>query len=140
MTEDPGNTSSLFAFDAASPPRRVLAVDDSVDLLESLAAVLRMLGHEVETAESGEAALEAIRVWQPEVALVDVGMPGLSGYDVARIVRAVEPAPPVLVAMTGWARPSDRADALEAGFDHHLVKPVDLARLQMLFRDLPVRD
>lgn len=140
MNDDVGSSSSLFALDAASPPRRVLAVDDSTDLLESLAAVLRLLGHDVETAHNGEAALDAIRDWRPDVALVDVGMPGLSGYDVARIVRDVEASPPVLVAMTGWARPSDRAEALEAGFDHHLVKPVDLARLQTLFRDLPPRD
>lgn len=144
MNDDTEYSSAPFTLDATIRPRRVLAVDDSVDLLESLAMVLRLLGHEVETAPDGETALETIRAWRPDVALVDIGLPGLSGYDVARAVRATDstapdPLRPVLVAMTGWGRESDRSAAIEAGFDMHIVKPVGLARLQQLFRELPSR-
>jgi CheY-like chemotaxis protein len=114
--------------------KRVLIVDDNAEILESLAMVLELLGHHVETVDNGEAALVCLAQRPPHVALIDVGMPGMSGYDVARRARAlVQPEHhTVLVAMTGWGRDEDRVRAFEAGFDSHVVKPVDLQRLRAL--------
>ncbi|QJR35941.1 response regulator [Gemmatimonas groenlandica] len=118
---------------------RVLVVDDSLDMLESMSLVLRLLGHEVMTASSGEDALEVIANWQPHIALIDVGMPGMSGYELARRVRAgAAPRQAVLIAVTGWGRDADRARAAAAGFDRHVVKPVDLPRLEALLSEFPV--
>jgi two-component system, chemotaxis family, CheB/CheR fusion protein len=112
---------------AASPsPRRVLVVDDNVDTAESLALLLRLKGHEVEVAYDGPTALDAATAFHPEVVLLDIGLPGLDGYQVARRLRRRGRSPGVLlVAMTGYGQEEDQRRAREAGFDHHLVKPVD---------------
>ncbi len=110
---------------------RVLVVDDSRDAAESLALLLRAAGHEVSTAYAGPAALEAARAFRPEAVLLDIGLPGMDGYEVARRLRresGLDRA--LLVAVTGYGQDEDRRRAHEAGFDHHLVKPADLETLQ----------
>ena len=112
-------------------PLRILVVDDSVDHAQSLALLLRMMGHEVQTAQSGPEALEAVAVFKPEVALLDLGLPGMSGYDVARRIREQPKYRNVmLVAQTGWGQTEDRMRSMEAGFHHHLVKPVSREELE----------
>jgi two-component system CheB/CheR fusion protein len=112
----------------AGLPRRVLrilVVDDNVDTAESLAALLRLAGHRVETAHDGPAALEASAAFTPEIVLLDIGLPGMDGYEVAYQLRRQMPSPrTLLVALTGYGRSEDRQHAQEAGFDHHLTKPV----------------
>jgi CheY-like chemotaxis protein len=110
---------------------RVLIVEDNVDAAESLQMLLELLGHRVDVAHDGPTALDFARAHGPEMMLVDIGLPEMDGYEVARRLRA-DPAVPslVLVALTGYGRDEDRRQALAAGFDHHLAKPVDLAKLQ----------
>jgi PAS domain S-box-containing protein len=110
--------------------RRVLVVDDNVDAAESLAALLRLLGHDVHTAHNGHAGLALARGARPEVALVDLGMPGMDGFRLARELRALPDGErTLLVAVTGWGLPDDRARTAAAGFNWHLTKPVDPATL-----------
>jgi two-component system CheB/CheR fusion protein len=108
-------------------------VDDNVDAAESIALVLRIIGHEVRTAYQGPAALEAARAFRPEVVLLDIGMPGIDGYEVARRLRQ-EPAleKVLLVALTGYGQEEDRRRSREAAIDHHLVKPVGPEELRAL--------
>jgi signal transduction histidine kinase/CheY-like chemotaxis protein len=119
----------------ATPGRglRVLVVDDHRDAAESLADVVRMLGHEVEVAFDGESAIEAVRASPPDLVLCDIGLPGLSGYQVAEALRADRRLDGVrLVAVSGYARPEDRQRALDAGFADHLAKPADPDRVLRL--------
>jgi PAS domain S-box-containing protein len=112
---------------------RVLVVDDNKDAAESLAMLLRTAGAEVHVAHNGPAALEHFASREPHVVLLDIGMPDMDGCEVARRLRELAPAERVaLVALTGWGQDEDRRRVREAGFDHHLVKPVDLASLQAL--------
>ncbi len=113
------------------PSLRVLVVDDNVDTAESLEMLLRESGHDVRTAHDGPAALEAARDYRPNVVLLDIGLPELDGYEVAKRMRQ-QPVLQnvVLVAMTGYGQESDRQRSREAGFDHHLVKPADFEQLQ----------
>jgi PAS domain S-box-containing protein len=114
----------------SGPSRRILVVDDNEDVAESLAEILRTTGHEVRTAYRGLAALEAVEAFLPEVVLLDIGMPGMDGYEVARRLRRERGLEKVLlVALTGYGRDEDRRRSREAGIDHHLVKPVDPAAL-----------
>jgi signal transduction histidine kinase/ActR/RegA family two-component response regulator len=113
--------------------RRILVADDNQDAADSLAMVLRAEGHEVIVAHDGERAYEAFVNHAPDVLLLDIGMPRLSGYEVAKRVRAVNKAP-LLIAITGWGLESDKARALAAGFDHHLTKPVDYKVLKELLQ------
>jgi PAS domain S-box-containing protein len=112
---------------------RILVVDDNRDTAESLTMLLRMSGHDVQTAHDGPAALKAARDYRPNVMLLDIGLPGLNGYEVAKQLRQ-QPVPQeiVLVAMTGYGQETDRQNAREAGFDHHLVKPADFAEVQQI--------
>jgi CheY-like chemotaxis protein/two-component sensor histidine kinase len=111
---------------AASAARRVLVVDDSADAADSLAMLLELEGHEVTTAYSASAALEVAARLHPEVAFIDIGLPQMDGYEVARRLRASEIGREIrLVALTGYGQPDDRDEARRAGFDHHLVKPAD---------------
>jgi PAS domain S-box-containing protein len=116
-----------------SVSRRVLVTDDNVDAAESLASMLRMMGHEVSTAFDGEACVAACEAFRPQVAFVDIGMPRLNGYEAARRIRgAAWGAQVTLIALTGWGQEEDRKRAREAGFDHHVVKPVDFKLLARL--------
>src|SRR5690606_26029537 len=103
---------------------RIVVADDNVDFAWSLSMLLESIGHEVHVVHDGIGALQAIRAHSPDIAIVDIGMPRMNGYEVARRVRADPVAPIVLVALTGWGQASDREAASRAGFDHHLVKPV----------------
>jgi PAS domain S-box-containing protein len=120
------------------PPRarrRVLVADDNCDAAESLAMLLRMDGHEVTAVHDGRDALSAFAAIQPEVALLDIGMPGLNGYEVAREVRRHPGGQAVLlIAVTGWGQDNDKARAAAAGFNHHFTKPIDPQRLSELLR------
>jgi CheY-like chemotaxis protein len=108
--------------------RRVLIADDNVDAGDSLAMLLRSNGHEVKVVRDGDEALKVFGAFNPDVVLLDLGMPQLSGYEVAKRLRANNSAV-LLIAITGWGRSSDRAKSAEAGFDHHLTKPVDYSEL-----------
>jgi CheY-like chemotaxis protein len=122
-----------------SPARRVLVVDDNEDAAESLAALLRIFGHDVSVAFDGEQALALAPEVKPEVVLLDLGMPRMDGREVARRMRA---APwglsPRIFALSGFGGDDDRARSREAGCDEHLLKPVSPENLQsILSRDLP---
>jgi PAS domain S-box-containing protein len=109
-----------------SAVRRVLVVDDSADAADSLTMLLELEGHEVSTAYSAAAGLETAERVQPDIAFIDIGLPQMDGYEVARRLRASERCRAVrLVALTGYGQPDDRDEAYRAGFDHHLVKPAD---------------
>jgi signal transduction histidine kinase/CheY-like chemotaxis protein len=124
--------------DALAPPRRVLVVDDNRDAADSLGLLLKVLGAEVRVARDGAEALEAYSAYDPAVVLLDIGMPGMDGYEVARRIRAQSPGPrPTIVALTGWGQENDRREAREAGFDHHMVKPAELGALKELLRSIP---
>ncbi|HEY4320315.1 MAG TPA: CHASE3 domain-containing protein [Gemmatimonadales bacterium] len=124
--------------DAATPAqpmvrRRILVADDNVDATSSLATMLRLMGHDVCVANDGEAAVREGALFHPHIALLDIGMPKLNGYDTARQIRAsVWGSGVLLVALTGWGQDEDRRRSEAAGFDHHMVKPVDLEALQRI--------
>ena len=125
------------AHDAARGPRpeRILVVDDNVDAAETLSRVLRLSAHEVRVVHDGLAALAAAREMNPDVVLLDIGLPELDGLEVARSLRARADGPrPLLVAITGFGQAEDRARTAAAGFDHHLTKPVDPKLLQTLMQ------
>lgn len=115
------------------PARRILIVDDSRDGGESLAMLLRVLGAEVALAHSGRSALESVDSFRPDVVLLDIGMPGMDGYEVARRIRANPANRHIsLIALTGWGQDEDRRRSVAAGFNHHLVKPADIDQLRQL--------
>jgi CheY-like chemotaxis protein len=116
-----------------APPRRILVVDDNQDAADTLGMLLEMTGNEVEIAHDGLAAVEAVAEFRPDVVLLDLGLPKLSGYEVARRIRGRQDGADVLlVALTGWGQEEDRRRSKEAGFDHHLTKPVEFDELQRL--------
>src|SRR6266446_572706 len=107
-----------------SVARRILLADDDVDGAETLAILLRVAGHDVQVAHDGPSTLKIAAAFLPEVVFLDVGMPGMDGFETARQLRqSVQLAKAVLVALTGYGREEDRARATQAGFDHFLVKP-----------------
>ena len=115
-----------------STPLRVLVADDNRDAADSLQRILALYGHEVRVAYDGDSALRAGDDFRPRVAILDIGMPGTDGYEVARSLRTRHGKRVVLVALTGWGQEADRRRAAEAGFDHHLTKPVDPNALNSL--------
>jgi len=115
---------------------RVLVVDDNVDAADSMAALLDMIGHEARVVYSGEAVAAEVQAWSPHCVLLDIGLPGKDGYEVARELRA-SGFRHALVALTGWGSEDDRRRTAEAGFDRHLTKPVELDALEQLLRQLP---
>jgi CheY-like chemotaxis protein len=120
--------------------RRVLIADDNQDAAETLAMLLRIEGHQVHVVHDGRAAVSAFTDFNPEVALLDIGMPELSGYEVARRVRESPHGRSVtLIALTGWGQDRDKEQALAAGFNHHFTKPVEPARITELLRSLGCR-
>ena len=128
-----GNAGILGSAMASSspPPRcRVLVVDDNEDAALSLAMMLDVMGYDVRTAHDGLEAVKAADEFQPEAALLDIGLPSLSGYDVARHIRDHRGEEVLLVAITGWGTAEDVKRSEEAGFDHHFTKPADPERLR----------
>jgi len=117
---------------AIDPALRILVVDDNQDAAESLGMLLRYAGCDVRTAHDGLEAVGAASVFRPEVAILDIGLPGLNGYDAARRIRKELGTRVTLIAVTGWGQDEDRRRSKEAGFDHHLTKPVELDALQSL--------
>jgi PAS domain S-box-containing protein len=119
----------------AARGRRLMVIDDNRDAAESLAMLLRLQGHEVRVAHDGPAALELLGAYRPEFVFLDLGMPGMDGYEVARRMRKRPGLAGVrLAALTGWGQSEDRRRSAEAGFDYHLVKPVEPAVLEKLLR------
>ncbi|MCK7593032.1 PAS domain S-box protein [Pseudomarimonas salicorniae] len=128
-TESPGEDASAL---------RILVVDDNRDGADSLALMLRMMGNQLCTAYDGEEAVEAAARFEPDVILLDIGLPKLNGYEACRRIRATEAGRDmVIIAQTGWGQEEDRQRTREAGFDHHLVKPVDSQELLKLLGSLP---
>ncbi len=115
----------------AAPPCRVLVVDDNVDAATSLRMALTLDRHEVEVAYDGPQALALAERFQPQALLIDIGLPGMDGYELARRLRERDPQRHLLLApVTGWGQRNDRDEALRAGFDLHLTKPVQLADIR----------
>jgi CheY-like chemotaxis protein len=113
---------------------RILVVDDNLDAADSLALLLRVAGHDVQVCHDGRDALTAAAAFQPEVVLLDIGLPGMDGYEVARQLRErAETERVLIVALTGYGQEEDVRRSMEAGFDHHFVKPADLTALSALF-------
>jgi signal transduction histidine kinase len=118
---------------ATPPPRRILVVDDNVEAALTLAELLALEGHETHVAHDGPSAVDAARRLSPDIAILDLGLPGFDGLEVARRLRAApELRGLLLVALSGWVQPDDRARSREAGFDHHLAKPVQLKSLEQV--------
>ncbi|HEV8676094.1 MAG TPA: ATP-binding protein [Methylomirabilota bacterium] len=120
----------------AAPARRILIVEDNADARDALTALLSGDGHTVEVAGNAPEALERAGRFRPDVALIDIGLPGMDGYDLARRLRALEGPPMHLVALTGYGQASDRQRTREAGFEVHLVKPVDPEDLARVLAEL----
>jgi CheY-like chemotaxis protein len=120
--------------------QRLLLVDDNADALLMLASLLELEGYEVHTASDGRGALDAAERLQPDVVLLDIGLPDINGYEVARLLRA-QPAlrDILLVAVTGYGQAADRRRSAAAGFDHHLVKPINFNELSPLLARLKNR-
>jgi PAS domain S-box-containing protein len=120
---------------------KVLVVDDNVDAAETLATLLEMGGYPVQTVHEGSGVMAATCAWLPDAVLLDIGLPGLNGHEVARLIRC-EPALAgvVLIALTGYGQASDRQQSRDAGFDHHLVKPADFDEITALLADIVPRD
>lgn len=134
----PGRDSGRAQGSGGVPPRKILVVDDNVDLTQSLKMLLEALGHDVYSAYEGRGALEAARRILPDVIVLDIGLPGMNGLDIARQLRAEYPHRQfLLIALTGYGRAQDCRRSRQAGFDYHLVKPLDLARLQSLIASGP---
>jgi two-component system CheB/CheR fusion protein len=124
------------AGDRAGVPLRVLVVDDNDDAAAAVGQLMEILGHEVALAHDGSAALAAANAAPPDLILLDIGLPGMEGYEVAARLRAAGHTRAALVALTGYGREDDVRRSRDAGFDHHLVKPVDLAQLERVIADL----
>ena len=124
-----GKLSKRAPAPRSSRSRQVLIVEDNRDGRETLHALLQLMGHQVDTAADGIEGLAKALALRPEIVLLDIGLPGMDGYELARRLRASLGPDTVLVACTAYGRPEDRWRAFEAGFDGHLVKPFDLEAL-----------
>ena len=126
-------SSPVLKTNPANEKCRVLVVDDNIDAAQSLAMLVEISGHETQVAYDGPSALKAALTWQPDVVLLDIGLPGLNGYEVAmRIRQESKRKDIVLVALTGYGQNSDRKRSQDAGFDHHLVKPADFDEVERI--------
>jgi CheY-like chemotaxis protein len=140
------NADPAPSFGAPSSGRSILIVEDNEDAREALRTLLDLEGHRVDAAGTGPRALELARDHEFEIALVDIGLPEVDGYEVARRMRALGPRCPHLIALTGYGQPDDVKRARDAGFDAHLLKPVDpdalasvLSQLGRVTRETPGR-
>lgn len=125
-TEDESSKTDL-------PHRRILIVDDNPDSADTLAMLIQMLGAEVRVARNGPAALAQIDSFRPEAVLLDISMPGMDGYEVAQRIRSLPASADImLIALTGWSQEEDRQRAKASGFNHHLLKPLDIDALRAL--------
>lgn len=111
--------------------KRILVVDDNVDAAESAGEILRLLGNEVSVVHEGLAAVSAVEDWHPDVVLLDIGLPDIDGYEVAKRLRQSDHGKDVmLVALTGWGQDQDKQRTSDSGFDQHWVKPVGIDKLR----------
>jgi CheY-like chemotaxis protein len=118
--------------------RRVLVVDDNTDSAEMIQELLSQLGHETRIAMDGPEALRVASAFRPDIAFLDIGLPGMNGFELARRLRQLTPCATIpIIAVSGYARAVDRREALSAGFTDHFAKPIDLARLQSLVERAP---
>jgi CheY-like chemotaxis protein len=122
-----------------APGVKVLVADDNRDAADSLQRILALYGYEVEVAYDGTAAIHVDRAFRPRVAVLDIGMPGANGFEVARSIREARGGGVTLIALTGWGQEGDRRRAMEAGFDYHLTKPVDPGALNDLLAEVAAR-
>ncbi len=133
VSESSEDASPRMLADARLSQLRLLLIDDNVDAAQSLGLVLSELGAQVRIAHNGPEGLKEFAAFHPAVVLLDIGMPGMNGYEVARGIRSKFPErSATLIALTGWGQEDDREQARHAGFDHHLVKPADIVALQNL--------
>jgi two-component system CheB/CheR fusion protein len=142
-TADAPDASLTAAFSEPGPipPRRILLVDNNRDAIYSLKLLLEMEGHTVFKALDGKSALETAAREAPEVVVVDIGLPDMDGYELARQLRRLAAtSKAVLIAATGFGREQDRARSAEAGIDYHLVKPVGMNSLRGILRKTPARE
>ncbi|MEO5697574.1 MAG: ATP-binding protein [Burkholderiaceae bacterium] len=138
---EPPSTEVQVGATVAMRPRKILIVDDNVDSAESLAMILAMDGHETRTAHDGASAIDLVASGHAEVVLLDLGLPDLSGFEVARRLRSTEAGRGVMIiATTGWGQPKDFEASARAGFDHHLVKPIDLSALSEILSTWDARE
>jgi signal transduction histidine kinase/CheY-like chemotaxis protein len=139
LGNEDSETQTLVQEDQALPVarRRIVVVDDLKDAADSLAMMLQMMGHDVQTAYDGVEAVQAVAAFKPDVVVLDIGLPKMNGYEAARNIRAQPHGKTTtLVALTGWGQEQDRRRAAEAGFDHHLSKPVDPKIIESLLAGL----
>jgi PAS domain S-box-containing protein len=128
-TKEPPNEKSV----SSNPKRRILLVDDNRDTTKTMAMLLQLAGHDVRTAFDGHEAIDLAASFRPEVVLLDIGLPKMNGYEAARHIRTQPWGKSMaLIALSGWGQESDKRRALEAGFDHHLTKPVTAASIEKL--------
>jgi CheY-like chemotaxis protein len=140
-TEQAGVETAAKGCGVDNPPRRILVVDDNEDSAESMAQLLELNGHLVEQAHDGQNALKTFERFHPDVILLDIGLPEMDGYEVCQTIRRNQSKHrPIVVALTGWGQDSDRRKSLEAGFDHHLVKPASFEALMKLLTRLNVNN
>jgi CheY-like chemotaxis protein len=119
-------------------PLRILIVEDNRDSADSLKTLLEALRYDAHVVYDGETGVQSSATLRPDVIVMDIGLPGISGYEAARQIRARNPdGRPTIVALTGWGQHADRQQSAQAGIDHHLVKPLDLAALKQILDSLP---
>jgi CheY-like chemotaxis protein len=141
VIEDQDRTLQPTALSTVEKGRRILVVDDLLSQAKSLAILLQRRGHDVRIAHDGPHALHILQEFAADVALVDIGLPGMDGYSLARRIREQQRFKSMLlVAQTGWAREDDRLRSHEAGFDYHLAKPIDHHRLHEILSETPPAD
>jgi CheY-like chemotaxis protein len=129
--------SGRSEFHTASSSYRILVVDDNRDSALSLAMMLKIMGHDTRTAHDGEAAVEMAESFRPDVVLLDIGLPKMNGYDACRQIRAASWGERmVLIALTGWGQDEDKLHSKEAGFNFHMIKPVDPEALAKILSGL----
>jgi signal transduction histidine kinase/ActR/RegA family two-component response regulator len=129
------------AASARCSPSRILVVDDNRDSVDSLATVLQLQGHDIQTARDGVEAVQAAAAFRPNLVLLDIGLPKMNGYEAAQRIRQHDWGKTmVLIAMTGWGQDEDKRRALQAGFDHHMTKPVDPVALEKLMAVLTLQN
>ena len=141
LVTEPSGTIPHRAWDESLGPVRprcMLVVDDNRDSADTLAMLLKFQGAEAYTANDGPTALEALHKYRPSIVLLDIGLPGMDGFEVAQRIRELkECRDTILVALTGWGQEEDRERSKAAGIDYHLVKPIDLRTLQDLLASMP---
>jgi CheY-like chemotaxis protein len=119
--------------------QRILIVEDNQDSALSLQMLLEVLGHAADVVHDGEEAIVAAATRPPDVILMDIGLPGMNGYDAARRIRSdCKGRPLLIIALTGWGQDEDRRRSADAGIDHHLVKPLDLDKLRQILATAPL--